>query len=121
MRKKRFMAAVAGAVMLMTVAAPGPAAQARSDQPALRQLTGELGGSGELEGGCAWLDRPDARYEVWWPEGYRIEFSPLRLIDPAGKVIATEGDLVTVRGRHMPEVATVCQVGPVFDAQSVAK
>ena len=110
--------AVAG-MLVLGLAALGPTAQARSAQPGARALTGALEGSAELEGGCAWLARPEGRYEVWWPEGHHVEHAPLRLVGPAGEVVATEGEQVSVRGVLVPEAATVCQVGSVFDAQSL--
>lgn len=113
--------AVASVLFAAIVGGAPTASGARPDRPvpAGRQLTGILGGDASLEGGCAWLERPEARYEVRWPEGYRVEFDPLRLTGPSGEVVAMRGDRVTVRGVRVRDAVTVCQVGPVFDADAV--
>ena len=118
MGTRRVVLAVAG-ILVAGLAALGPTAQARSEPPGARELTGALEGSAELEGGCAWLARPEGRYEVWWPEGYHVEHAPLRLIGPAGEVVAAGGEQVSVRGVVVPDASTVCQVGSVFDAHSL--
>lgn len=47
-------------------------------------------------GACAgWGHR---RLTALWPAGYRVAFSPTRLLDPAGHVVAYEGDWITVGG-----------------------
>jgi hypothetical protein len=43
----------------------------------------------------------------------------VRLVSPDGEVVAREGDTVTVRGIPAPDMATTCQVGPVFRATEV--
>jgi hypothetical protein len=109
---------------LALVAAPaGPAASAEKtgSQPSGALLEGRLEGDSSLEGGCAWLATGATRHEVWWPDGYEVRFEPLRLIDPSGHVVAVEGDVVAVRGRHVPDAATICQVGSVFDADAVVR
>lgn len=83
-------------------------------------LSGTLGGDAQLEGGCAWLEtESEGRVEPRWPEGYRIEFEPVRLVGPGGEVIAEEGDTVAVNGRIAGDVMTICQVGPVFEVTEV--
>ncbi len=90
-------------------------------------LSGRLGGDSKLEGGCDWLDavRPGAgeeeasRFEPLWPQGYHVTFDPLRLWSPDGRIVAREGDVVTVAGRRRPDIATICQVGPVFEVQRI--
>lgn len=84
-------------------------------------LTARLGGDAQLEGGCAWLD-PIAggeRVEPQWPQGYRVEFEPVRLVGPDGQVIAEEGESVRVNGEIADDVASICQVGPVFEVTEV--
>ncbi len=90
-------------------------------------LSGRLGGDSQLEGGCDWLDavgpRPGeeeaSRFEPLWPQGYYVTFNPVRLWSPEGRIVARERDVVTVVGRRRPDVATICQVGPVFEVQRI--
>ncbi len=92
-----------------------------------QMLSGRLGGDSNLEGGCDWLDvvwpRPGekeaSRFEPLWPQGYYVTFNPLRLWSPDGRIVAREGDVVTVAGRRRPDVATICQVGPVFEVRRI--
>lgn len=82
-------------------------------------LVGELGGDAQLEGGCAWIAVEDGRVEPAWPEGYQVEFGPLRLVDRHGETVAEEGDRLHLNGRMDPEVMTICQIGPVFVVQEI--
>lgn len=85
-------------------------------------LTGVLGGDGQLEGGCAWIEPtggPDAdigdRVQPLWPEGHRVEFDPeLRLLGPDGEVVAQEGDELVLEGAPAEDMMTACQVGPPY-------
>lgn len=97
--------------------APAPG----DDDPAEAQdvLEGTLGGDPMLEGGCVWLDTDDGRYEVAWPEGYDASADPIELRDPDGEVIATEGDSLRVTGEVDSEAFTICQVGPLWEADRV--
>jgi hypothetical protein len=83
------------------------------------QLTGVLGGDAALEGGCTWLEVGGERYEVIYPEGYAATADPPQLTGPAGEVLAEAGDELTVTGTGDPDMATICQVGPVFAAETV--
>ena len=47
-------------------------------------------------GACAWLG-PQRRAFVW-PVGYRVRFNPTELLDPHGKVIAREGQMLGTGG-----------------------
>jgi hypothetical protein len=82
-------------------------------------LEGTLGGDAQLEGGCAWLDTGDERYEVVWPDGYRVEFEPLRLVGGDGEAVAEEGDRVRLTGAVDPERMSICMIGPIFVADAV--
>ena len=96
-----------------------PPATAPSGVPdADRILTGKLGGDATLEGGCAWLDDGEQRWEVLYPEGYAVTFDPLTLTGPEG-VVAEEGATVTVTGEPQDDAVTICQVGPVWEATDV--
>ena len=83
-----------------------------------RTLTGTLGADASLEGGCAWLEAGGQRWQVLYPDGYRLDVAGGRLFGPDGEV-ARSGDTLTVRGRADPDMATTCQVGPVFRAVAV--
>ena len=83
------------------------------------EVTGELGAD-SVEGGCAYLQAADrVRYEVLYPDGWRVTASPLELRNPEGDVVATGGDLVTVRGSHAGDMASICMIGPIFRASEV--
>lgn len=98
---------------------PGTPAEDAEGAPAPEEtLTGTLGGDSQLEGGCAWLDAGDTRWEVTYPEGYEVTFEPLELTGPEG-VIAEEGATVTVVGAPQDDAVTICQVGPVWQATDV--
>lgn len=81
-------------------------------------IEGTLGGDAQLEGGCGWVETGSGRYEVVWPEGYRVEFEPVRLLR-GDEVVAEAGDPLTVRGRVDADAMSTCQVGPIFKATSV--
>ncbi len=108
-------------------AGPGDSPTARGGAGRV-DLAGRFGGDAHLEGGCAWLETlpgrpaPDPavpRYQPVWPAGYEVVFEPLRLLNPAGRVVATDGQEVRVQGQVMPERVTVCQTGPVFQVTEV--
>ena len=114
------------AVALMTVACadaggggedpatdPAPAPTAAGDV-----ITGTFGGDAELEGGCAWIQQGDNRWNVQYPPDYTLTFDPLRLTGPNGET-AEDGDTLTVAGRERDDLMTTCQVGPVWEATSV--
>lgn len=82
-------------------------------------LEGTLGGDAQLEGGCAWLDAADGRYEVQYPDGFEIAFDPLRLVGPDGDTVAEEGDTVRVDGQVAEHMMSICQVGTIFQATEV--
>jgi hypothetical protein len=73
-----------------------------------------------IEGGCAYLQAADGRrLEVIFPDGWRLQPSPLELIAPDGSVHSRAGDEVTVRGAEADDVASICQVGPIIRATEV--
>jgi hypothetical protein len=99
---------------------PGDAGDANDvDAPDGVTLTGTFGGDAQLEGGCAWLDAAGTRYEVQYPEGYTVEFDPLRLIGPDGEQVAADGEQLTVTGAVAEDMMSFCQVGTIFVATSV--
>jgi hypothetical protein len=101
--------------------AASPSEATTSDSPAPRgdELTGLLGAD-SIEGGCTYLETLDGtRYEVIYPEGWTIDRSSATLRDPSGEVIASGGDVVTVRGREATDMASFCMIGPIFQASEV--
>lgn len=89
--------------------------------PASDELSGRLGADA-VEGGCAYLESTDGtRYEVVYPRGWRVRLSPLAVIDPDGEVFATAGDEITVRGDIADDMASICQIGPIFRVTEVER
>lgn len=117
--------AAPGASATLTPSQPSPSPASSdagpSEPPATGRdvLTGFLGAD-LIEGGCPYLEAADGtRYEVIYPPGYDIDRSSATLRDPAGEVIASAGDVVTVRGREATDMASTCMIGPIFQASEV--
>ena len=84
------------------------------------EITGVLGGDPSLEGGCVWVDADDGnRYEVMWPDGYEADRETGELQDADGELVASGGDEVTVAGQVAEDMMSICQVGIIFQAESV--
>jgi hypothetical protein len=72
-----------------------------------------------VEGGCAYLrTRDSARYQVIYPEGWRLDRTTGQLLGPDGQA-AEPGAVVTIRGSIETDMASTCQVGPMFRATEV--
>ena len=100
-------------------ASAGRSVNLATQLPAGELVTGRLAAD-SVEGACPYLEAADGtRYQVIWPEGWTLASGNLELTDPDGTVVARAGDEVAVRGSRAPEVATTCQVGPVFRATEV--
>lgn len=115
---------------------PSPSVEATSDQSqsqepaptvepsatALEDVETTIVGSigfDDIEGGCAYVQANDGTtYEVNWPDGWSLD-SELNLIDPSGEVVAGVGDEVTLGGRIANDMASICQIGPIFEAVEV--
>ena len=101
---------------------PKPSFVVASGQPRSSEdvaLTGILGAD-VIEGGCAYLQAADGtRYEVIYPDGWTLERSPLQLRSPDGSVVARGGEEVSLRGVVTTEMASICQIGPIFNAVEV--
>ena len=83
------------------------------------ELTGVLGAD-SIEGGCGYLQTDDGtRYQVIYPAGWDLALSPLELTSPEGEVVARGGDEITVRGDVSTDMASICQIGPIFQATAV--
>jgi hypothetical protein len=99
-------------------ATAGRSITAASQLPAGEILVGALGA--DSTEGCAYLEAEDGtRYEVIYPEGWTLDRSGPALSDPNGLVVARGGDEITVRGSLAPDMASACQVGPIFRASEV--
>ena len=84
-----------------------------------RTITGTFG-SDAIEGGCAYLQAADGtRYQVLYPDPWKLERGPFRLIGPDGGVVARGGETITVRGSVADDMASTCQIGPIFRATEV--
>jgi hypothetical protein len=82
-------------------------------------VTGTFG-SDTIEGGCAYLKAADGtRYQVLYPDGWTLERNPFRLIGPDGKVAASGGETISVRGSIADDMASTCMIGPIFRATEV--
>lgn len=83
-------------------------------------LVGTLHGDADLETGCAWLvDSTGKRWEILWPEGYRIAFPTGRdpvLTGPGGEIVARAGDVVALNGAPPSGLGSRCMVGELFEA-----
>lgn len=120
--------ALALAALLLAGCAQDPTLEApMSDSPAQPDaseadadvLEGTLGGDAQLEGGCAWLDTGDERYELVYPDGYEVAFEPLRLRGPDRSTVAEEGVTIRVRGRVADDLMSTCQVGTLYEVSEV--
>lgn len=83
------------------------------------ELVGTLGADA-VEGGCGYLQATDGtRYEVVYPSGWELQLSPLQLTSPEGEIVARGGDEVTLVGAEANDMASICQIGPIFRAAEV--
>jgi hypothetical protein len=98
------------------------ASEATASQPRASsgdELVGVLGAD-SIEGGCPYLQTADGtRYEVIYPDGWRADRATGALSDPTGAVVAGPGAVVTVRGEEASDMASFCQIGPIFQATEV--
>lgn len=102
---------------------PSPSLQPASVQPTREPSGGELVGTlgaDAVEGGCGYIEAADGtRYEVIYPDGWELQLSPLQLISPEGEIVARGGDEVAVLGAEATDMASICQIGPIFRANEV--
>ncbi|MCV0403204.1 MAG: hypothetical protein K5924_05790 [Chloroflexi bacterium] len=100
---------------------PSPTSGEESAPPDGDPLTGILGAD-SIEGGCGYLRSEDGtRFEVIYPDGWELSLRPLELRAPDGAVVARGGDEVTVIGEIAGDMASICQIGPIFRASSVQR
>jgi hypothetical protein len=90
-----------------------------SDPAGSQTISGRLGAD-SIEGGCAYLQtEAGKRYEVIYPKSWKLDKGRARLTNPQGEVVASAGDTVTVRGEIATDMASTCQIGPIFRATEV--
>jgi hypothetical protein len=80
---------------------------------ALARSGGTLAG-GPQPGGhyCVWLTDRGMTQPVIWPHGYTARLNPLEIMDPAGTVIAREGDTLIVGGGFIDvDPSSPCSLG----------
>lgn len=81
------------------------------------ELIGTLGFDG-VEGGCPYLAAADGtRYQVMYPDGWRVDLATGVLTGPDAKQVPLGGQ-VTVRGA-ITDMLSTCQIGPIFQATEV--
>jgi hypothetical protein len=81
-------------------------------------ITGTLSAD-DVEGGCLVLTADDGeRYEMIWPDGWQVS-SQLEVVNADGEVVAEGGDRITVRGEVADDMASICQIGQIFEATEV--
>jgi len=49
-------------------------------------------------GACAWIGVSPALF----PAGYRVRLNPTEVLDPSGKVVATQGEVISSAGGTVP-------------------
>lgn len=98
---------------------PGRSLSAEPIHPEEAQVvTGTLGFDA-VEAGCGYLQTADGkRYEVIYPDGWRLDRGTGHLLGPDGQTVGP-GAVVTVRGSIASDIASFCQVGPIFRASEV--
>lgn len=102
---------------------PGP----RPSLTAVPIHSGELGvvtgtlGFDAVEGGCGYIETADGkRYQVIYPDGWRLDRATGQLLGPDGQSVKP-GGVVSVRGSIATDIASICQVGPMFRAVEVLR
>lgn len=53
-----------------------------------------------------------------YPAGWQLDGAATQLRNPAGEVVATGGETITVVGQ-LADMASTCQIGPIFKASEV--
>ncbi len=81
-------------------------------------ITGKFDGDAKLEGGCAWVDDGKTRWNVQYPDDYKVSLDPPTLTGPEGLKVKA-GDTITVTGTEQADAMTICQIGPLWLATSV--
>jgi hypothetical protein len=81
-------------------------------------VTGTVGFD-DIEGGCPYVQAADGlRYQVTYPDGWLVDRTTGAVTGPSG-VRVELGQQITVRGTVMDDMASTCQIGPIFLATEV--
>ncbi|MGH8885680.1 MAG: hypothetical protein ACRDYX_11000 [Egibacteraceae bacterium] len=120
MRLRSLLLTLAVILLLAACAAPAAPAGAGPTKPSGERLTGTFNGNPALEGGCSWLDAGGTRYQLTLPRGYRVDYGQLTIVGPDGKPVAKAGDTIAVTGHKTKERLSFCQVGPLFDVETIS-
>ena len=99
-------------------ATDAPTDPAKTDDPSELALVGPFGADAELEGGCAWIEVDGERFELMLPDGYSVDYETLTLTGPDG-VIAEAGDQIRVTGAEAADMASFCQIGPLWEVAEI--
>jgi hypothetical protein len=87
--------------------------------PAQIQLIGTLSGERSQSSECLWLTEPNGvRWHLVPPPTWTVKFSPTRLFDPEGSLVAREGDLIRAEGPSAVGEST-CSSEPPFPAETI--
>jgi hypothetical protein len=82
------------------------------------ELTGTVGFD-DIEGGCPYVQTADGRrYQVTYPDGWQVDRMTGAVTGPGGERVEL-GQTVTVRGVVRDDMASTCQIGPIFLATEV--
>lgn len=97
---------------------PGATGKPSIDPTAERIVSGTLGFE-SIEGGCPYLAVDDGtRYQVIYPEGWRLDSSSGALTGPDGQSYRP-GTSISVRGSIDNGMSSTCQIGPFLRASEV--
>jgi hypothetical protein len=100
------------------LSSPAPPSREPADPNDPEVLTGSLGFD-SAEGGCPYLETADGtRYQVIYPAGWKIHPTTGHLLGPDG-TDARLGSTVSIRGSMATDMASTCQIGPMFRATEV--
>lgn len=111
---------LAAILLLAACATPSAPPGAGPSETSGERLTGTFNGSSTLGGGCSWLDTGETRYQLALPQGYRVDYEQLAIVGADGKPLAKAGDGIAVTGSKAKEQLSFCQVGPVFDVETIS-
>lgn len=107
-------------LLLAACAVPATPSGAQASGRSGEGITGTFNGNAALEGGCSWLDTNGTRYQLALPDGYRVDYEQLAIMGPDGKPVAKAGDTITVTGHQASEQLSFCQVGPIFEVETLS-
>jgi hypothetical protein len=82
------------------------------DASHLARVEGIVQGSANVDGVCVWLaSARGSRIPLVWPAGFYARFSPLRIYDGSGSVVAKQGQRIQAGGGQEPIQGHRCMLG----------